>query len=296
MVVRGAGHEIRTTTGGLVAEIEVGRVDAGFDASRRLCQLVSSPAAPWASVLVGQRSGGGFRRALAQCAPPDSEGSLVRQLLDDLPAALLISGYSAMRRARRNGVDPALMVPPDVLPRMTDLCSGWRAGGVGVENIALGLGVPVQNCPPSTDLEVADPVVWHSIPDLRDNWMRRRRCIDVAPRQGGAEIWAMFRDTVAERDGDEIVLHEYSVSLSVDVAADRIPLITSATAEPAVLPFPECPAAAAVVGSVAGLPLGELPRAVPETLQGVQSCTHLNDLLRSIGGSAPAMMAAALRL
>jgi hypothetical protein len=216
---------------------------------------------------------------------------LVRQLLDDLPAALLISGYSTMRIGHRKGVHPALMVPPDVLPKMTDLCSGWRAGGVAVEQIALGLGVPVQDCPPSTDLEAGDQRTWHRLPVLPQDWMRRRRCIDVTLRPGGVEIWAMFRDTVAEGDSSEVVLHEYSVSLSVDVPPDQPAVISAAQAQPAVLPFPECPAAAVVVESLVGVGLGELVEMVPELLHGVQSCTHLNDLLRSIGGSAPTMLA-----
>jgi len=290
MTVRGAGQQVRTEADGDVTVIAAGSVDAGFDAARRLCELTSDPHAPWASALVGQRSGGGFRRALTEHAPAGTEGSLVRQLLDDLPAALLISGYSTMRIGHRKGLDPALMVPPDVLPKMTDLCSGWRAGGVAVEQIALGLGVPVQDCPPSTDLEASDPRTWHHVPVLPENWMRRRRCIDVTPRTGGVDIWAMFRDTLAEGSGSEVVLHEYSVSLSVVFPEGQRPVISAAQAQPAVLPFPECPAAAAVVGSLAGVGLGELVEIVPELLHGVQSCTHLNDLLRSIGGSAPSML------
>ena len=291
MVVRGAGHEVLTEgTGPTVADVR--SVEAGFDAGRHLIELVVDPAAPWASAMVGARSGGGFRRMLAEATPAGAEYSLTRQLLDDLPAALLISGYSAMRLGRSRGIDPARMVPPDVLPKMTDLCSGWRAGGVAVVSIAGGRGVPVQDCPPSTDLEREDPVGWHVMPRLAPHWMRRRRCIDVtAGPDGTATIWAMFRDTVAEGDGAEVVLHEYSVHLSVGPSADGMPRIDSVDAVPAVLPFPECPAAADAARSIVGSPLAALPELVPDLINGIRSCTHLNDLLRSIGASAPAMLA-----
>ncbi len=289
-VVRGGGHEVETDVGGAAVVLDARSLVAGFDTGRCLRTLNVEPEAPWAPRMLAERSGGGFRRALAERTPPGAEHSLVHQLLDDLPAALLISGYSSVRLARLKGLDPARLVPPEVLPKMTDLCSGWRSGGVAVESIALGRGVPLQDCPPSTDLEAGDPVGWHVMATLPQHWMRRRRCIDVVTVPGGAQVWAMFRDTVAEHDGAEVVLHEYSVSLSIEMSDEATPLVAAIEAEPAVLPFPECPAAAAAVRSVVGSPLSELPRTVPDLLVGVASCTHLNDLLRSIGGAAPALM------
>jgi hypothetical protein len=55
-------------------------------------------------------------------------------------------------------------------------------------------------------------------------------------------------------------------------------------AEPRVLPFPECPAAADAVGALVGSEVRVLARVVPGTLTGIASCTHLNDLLRALGG------------
>ncbi len=52
------------------------------------------------------------------------------------------------------------------------------------------------------------------------------------------------------------------------------------------LPFTECPAAALTVGDLVGCDLAELSRSVPERLNGIRSCTHLNDLLRALGGVA----------
>jgi hypothetical protein len=112
------------------------------------------------------------------------------------------------------------------------------------------------------------------------DWMRRRRCIDVAvDGDGSFAIWAMFRDTVGEGGGDEVVLHEYAVR-----ATGRDGRVGSITAEPRVLPFPECPAAADAVGALVGSPVDDLASVVPDTLTGIASCTHLNDLLRALGG------------
>ena len=124
---------------------------------------------------------------------------------------------------------------------------------------------------------------WHQAMEPLDrDWMRRRRCLDVTVDDAGSfSIWAMFRDTVGEEDGAEVVLHEYAVTASgVGTTVGAI------AAEPRVLPFSECPAAALAVGDLVGCQLAELSRSVPELLTGIRSCTHLNDLLRALGGVA----------
>jgi hypothetical protein len=40
------------------------------------------------------------------------------------------------------------------------------------------------------------------------------------------------------------------------------------------------------VSDLVGCDLKELSRAVPDVLAGIRSCTHLNDLLRALGGVA----------
>jgi Protein of unknown function (DUF2889) len=285
----------KTTTGvvperGMVLEREA-RIAAKFDSNRVLVALEIEPDSPWAETMVGQRAGSGFRRFLEETTPDGPETSLVRQLLEDLPAAALISGYSSLRLARRLGGSPAALTPPTVLDRMTDMCSGWRGGGVAVLSVAAGKGVPVQDTPEAPDLAQQDPDAWHRIPVLEADWMRRRRLVDVRfDVSGDADIWAMFRDTVGEPDGSERVLHEYSVSARVVRSEDGL-VLDSITADPRVLPFVECPAAAAEVVALEGMLLRDLPRRVPEALFSVASCTHLNDLLRNIGGIAPVLEA-----
>jgi len=255
-------------------------VRAGFDTQRRLESLETSPPVEWAGALIGARAGGGFRRHLDAVVPPAEAGSLLRQVLDDMPAAALISGYAWMRLARRAGHHPASLMPSGALDRMTDLCSGWRAGGTAVASVEAGEGVPVQDCPPAPEDSGDDPAAWHAMGALEADWMRRRRCIDVSVGPDGAfGIWAMFRDTVGEGDGAEVVLHEYAVR-----ALGTGGVIEAIEAEPRVLPFPECPAAGRAVAAMVGTEVGRFATAVGDTLSGIASCTHLNDLLRALGG------------
>ena len=312
-IVSGA-RDLRTAPDGSVTVLAEARVEAAFDPARCLVEARSTPPVDWLDDLIGTRAGGGFRRRLEELVPPSEAGSLVRQVLDDMPAGVLISGYAFMRLARRQGLAPSSLTPPDVLDRMVDLCSGWRAGGVATRSIGSGHGVPMQDCPPAPELvglpfarrspepgqpthvmpetpttptvptvqEAGDPWAWHDMEPLPSDHMRRRRCLDVVSEDDGSfSVWAMFRDTVGEPHGGEAVLHEYAVE-----ARGRDGILTEVRADPRVLPFPECPGAAGPVSALVGTALADLPAAVPETLVGIGSCTHLNDLLRALGGLA----------
>ena len=295
------------------------KVDAAFDRERCLVDVHSDPEVEWLPDLIGTRAGGGFRRRLDQLVPPGEGVSLVRQVLDDMPAGALISGYGFMRMARRQGLAPSSLTPPNVLEHMVNLCSGWRASGTAAASIGSGHGVPMQDCPPAPELrglvpapatvsatasatelstpasaggdanDVGDRWAWHDMVALGADHMRRRRCLDLAVDPDGTfAVWAMFRDTVGEPEGGESVLHEYVVRAR---GADGV--LTEVSAEPRVLPFKECPGAAGHVSALAGTKVADLPSTVPERLTGIASCTHLNDLLRALGGLAALLEIAA---
>ncbi len=273
--------------------LATGSVKTRFDRKRVLVALETDPPAPWAEAMVGQRAGGGFRKELDQVAPRNAGATLVRQLMEDLPAAALISGYASLRLARRLEVPPGDLTPPGVLGRMTDMCSGWREGGTAVNSIAAGNGVPFQDCPEAPDLTGDDPDSWHAIPPLGPDCMRRRRLVDVVFDENdgsSARLWAMFRDTVGEEGGAELVLHEYSLSGRLEMSGEGMVLV-SVEADPRVLPFTECPAAASEVRALCGTNIADLSAVVPVALFGVASCTHLNDLLRNVGGMAGVLAA-----
>ena len=279
--MRGMARDVRTPHGdGPPSVLDEATVDAEFDTGRRLVALRSDPGADWTGALLGARAGGGFRRSLDEAVPAAEGHSLLRQVLDDMPAAALISGYGFMRLARRQGLAPESLTPPDILDRMVDLCSGWRADGRAMASVAAGTGVPLQDCPPAPPAMSADPWAFHETGALAADAMRRRRCIEVArASEGTHSVWAMFRDTVGEPGGGEAVLHEYTVT--AEVAGG---VVTAIEAEPRVLPFPECPMAASEVGAVVGTAVPNLPTVVPERIAGIACCTHLNDLLRALGG------------
>jgi hypothetical protein len=291
LLIEGAARDVHGRAAATAGESEAGsdtlaaaHLSARFDSARVLVALETDPRADWADAMLGRRAGGGFRKQLAELSPGTGT-TLVRQLMEDLPAAALISGYASLRLARRFARNPGELTPPGVLGRMTDMCSGWRAGGGAVNSIGAGQGVPFQDCPEAPDLTAADPDAWHAIPPLAADCMRRRRLVDVISDEdgSGASLWAMFRDTVGEADGSELVLHEYAVTGRLE-RTERGMALVSVAADPKVLPFMECPAAASEVSALAGTLLGDLPVVVPVALFGVASCTHLNDLLRNVGG------------
>jgi hypothetical protein len=280
LALSGAARDLRTGPDD-VTVLARAAVDARFDERRRLVSLETTPAAPWTADLLGARPGSGFRRLLEVTTADDTRASLLRQVLDDLPAGALISGYARMRVGMRHGRHPADLMPSGALTRMTDLCAGWRQGGIGVRSVRAGRGVPVQDTPPAPDLGTGDALAWHELDDLPPDWMRRRRLIDAERiGDGGFRVWAMFRDSVGEPAGGEVVLHEYVVR--VEGVGRRI---TAIEAEPRVLPFPECRGAAQTVTDLCGLDIDTLAGSVPDVLMGIRSCTHLNDLLRSLAGA-----------
>jgi hypothetical protein len=122
--------------------------------------------------------------------------------------------------------------------------------------------------------------------------MRRRRRIDVALANDGIHVDAMFRDSYRGADGVETIVHEYSCTATVD--AESLTVV-DAEARPRVLPYVECPEAAASARRLAGLAVAELRLMVRREFTGISTCTHLNDLLRGLGdvGALASELAAA---
>ncbi|MDT7569754.1 MAG: hypothetical protein QOG76_8378 [Pseudonocardiales bacterium] len=89
----------------------------------------------------------------------------------------------------------------------------------------------------------------------------------------------MFRDTYVRTDGVETIIHEYTLSATVDADSG---LIVDSSATPRVLPWQECPGAVASAERITGMTLRELHFRVRQKLFGTSTCTHLNDLLRSV--------------
>jgi hypothetical protein len=280
LTLRGSARDLLTEDGA-GTEVGAATVTATLDASGRLATLDVAPAAVGATQLLGRPVAGGFRAALADVCPTVvAARSPLALLLDDLPVAALISGYARLYIGD---------VPASTAAHMTkaDICSGWREGGTMVSSVRSGYGVPVTIGPSAPDLPselAADPDGWHAIGPLAPGAMRRRRLVDVAVVDESWDVIALFRDTHVDGDGVETVLHEYTLTATID-AATRC--FTACAAVPRVLPWVECPVAAASAGDLVGVAIDDVREVVRTSMRGTSTCTHLNDLLRSLGDVGP---------
>ena len=282
IVLTGRARDVRTPgvddgDGAAVVRAEA-EVRAALAADRTLEALDVEPADGNPDALVGALVGRGFRDRAAT-AFPDVGHRPLGQLVDDLPVAALIAGYAVVREAARTGVASPYGDVRTSLAYMADVCSGWRSGGTLLTAVEAGQGIPLQDCPVAPPLaDPDDPAGWHDVGPMPPGTMRRARRIDVGPGSR-VEVDAMFRDSYGEPDRDEVVLHEYELRAVVD---RHSLVVLDIEAIPRVLPYGECPAAAASAAALRGRRLDDVPDLVRRDFVGTGTCTHLNDLLRSL--------------
>jgi len=274
----GAARDLVTTeAGGVVAGAAA--VTADLDAGHRLVSVETAPPDERAAGLVGRLVGRGFRGAVDDAFATDEDlASPLYLLLDDLPVAALISGYARLYSGEVGGEasDASLI--------KADICSGWRSDGTMVVSLRTKGLMPVPIGPTPTDLIPAgDPLAWHDIEPLPPAAMRRRRLVEVTAGDP-LRVFAMFRDTHVDAGGSETVLHEYTVTASLD---PQSLVLSNCEAEPRVLPWSECPAAAASAHRLDGHRVDELRDLVRAEFRGTTTCTHLNDLFRSLADLGP---------
>jgi hypothetical protein len=139
--------------------------------------------------------------------------------------------------------------------------------------------------PVAPQLDTGDPQAWHPMEPLPLHGMRRQRRLDVydADDSRNVAVDAMFRDTYVRSDGQVTIIHEYAVAATVDADSG---VILESQATPRVLPWQECPGAVASATQIAGMALSDLHARVRKELAGTTTCTHLNDLLRSVADTA----------
>jgi hypothetical protein len=161
-----------------------------------------------------------------------------------------------------------------------DLCAGWRSGGTIINEIEDRGRVPVVTGPLAPSLARADdPLAWHRFGALPTHAMRRHRRLDLAMQGDAIAVDVLFRDSHMAADGRETIVHEYTVRGSID--RDRLEII-ELEATPQVLPWIECPLAAASARDLRGQSLVGLRPHVRAEFVGRETCTHLNDTLRSL--------------
>ncbi len=282
LVMDGRGRDLATLPDGAARELARAtmRVDVDFMGERReVLALTSDPPEAALAGLVGRSSSAGFRAAAAAAVPEHRRiGSLLYQLLDDVPMGVMISGGVL----DRNGVRLP-RVGPAKLPA-ANICAGWVPEGL-MTRLVIERGEPglVGIGPPVPVLTSADADAWHDMAPLLSTSMRRRRRLDVAPSSESpdvVDVAGLLRDSYAEADGSESGVHEYTLTATVD---RRDLVVLTAEATPRVLPGPDCPAAAASAGWLVGRHVDELRDWVREESTGPATCTHLNDALRTLG-------------
>ncbi|MFF7945199.1 DUF2889 domain-containing protein [Nocardia gamkensis] len=274
LFLRGVARDLVTGPDGTATELGRAECRATVDMIPRVVQHIeTTPTVDGMSRLVGAPAMSGFRRAADKVAPQlRQHRHLLYTLLDDIPVATLISGHalsaSGLLGANKSGYLP-----------VADRCAGFITGGLLMSSFEAGDPALVTG-PIAPDLEDSDDLLsWHDLAPLPIHGMRRRRRIDVAGAEDGTvAIDAMFRDTYVRGDGQETIIHEYTLTASVDVED----MIVEAEAVPRVLPWQECPGAVASARRLAGMCLSDLHSRVRNELTGTSTCTHLNDLLRSI--------------
>ncbi|MGD9794495.1 MAG: DUF2889 domain-containing protein [Acidimicrobiia bacterium] len=266
--VRGVGHELASA-----------HIEASLDSSHGLTAVATQPVVD-TSNLVGQLVGRGFRSTIDRAVPDElASRTPLYLLLDELPVMALISGYASLYTDRRSGDSARAGLKGDI-------CSGWRTGGVMMNSIATVGRVPIPVGPSAAIIERADDALaWHPMEPLAPGAMRRRRLVEIrCDDTGNTARWtfyAYFRDSFRPSENEvEIVLHEYELTGALD---DDGETVIAAGAEPRVLPWIECPHAAASASWIVGHRVDEIRALVRDRFRGTATCTHLNDLVRSLG-------------
>jgi hypothetical protein len=272
-VIAVRGQDLVTAADG--SSIVVERVELDLTVDERSGRVVTVDGGEESRrVLEGAKLRAGFGRHLAGALPGGAaQRTLLYSMLEDLPAAFLVSGYSGLRTGALAQVDAALAAH-----HQADICIGWMVGGPVHVELAQHAHTAVPRGPDAGDLEAADPDGWHPLPPLAAGTVRRRRQLDVwTAGDGVLGAQSHFRDSYAAGDEPEMVMHEYLVEARV--VGDRL---ADVAVDARVLPWEACPGAVASAAVVDGVTLAELGPLARSALVGPTTCTHLTSSLRDL--------------
>ncbi len=290
-VMDARGRDLVTGYDGAHDEVDVVRFVVQLDPGGSITETrpAEGSAAPEGfdvSRLVGASVAKGFRKLLAEVASADADrGGLWHLLLDDLVGARIVSGIAQQHEEVLAGHGPmheGIYANTDlVFATQADICAGWARDASMLRELRGSGTLPVAIGPDVPDLASGDPLGWHDVAHLELHGVRRRRRLDLGPlgADGTAPLEVHFRDSHVAADGVERVVHEYSAAGVLDVSAG---VLTELVAKSRVLPWQECPQAEASAARVVGADLAHLRDHVRSDLRGVSTCTHLNDVLRSL--------------
>ena len=266
------------------------------DAARVIETFEVTPGRDGVDALIGTNSGRGLRAAVGRTWPDErAAGSPLTFLLDDIPVVGSSIGSTAWAQRPPDAVDEEVLTQTLEHTRNfayngRTLCSGLRPGGYHEASLDRRISFPHYFRAAGDLTSQDDSWAWHPIEEPSDVCARRRRRIDCWPDGELIRIEAHYRDSSWGPEQDEVAIHEYTLQGAFEIGSH---VLRSLSATALVLPFPECPSAAAKVGALVGLPADSLRTQVHEALSGTDCCTHLNDMLRGLS-DVPALVAALL--
>jgi hypothetical protein len=269
---------IMPATGGAPIVCAEDVFEAWLRPDRTIIAIRSEPARAALSRLVGERGGGGLRQVLTDVVPDERrDATPLSLILDDISGTSLVAGWAWSQWDPDWRVNARAALQGFNLERAfrsrEGICIGFAPGSSGLKLETDRSGTP------APDLRnPQDPDGWHAFTIQQSVGLRRARRIDVS-LVDAVSIDSAFQDSATTPDGGRAVVHEYRLSATADPRSGRM---LSIEAEPRVLPFVECPGAAANLKRLIGSPLHELREKVLAELRGTAGCTHLNDALRAL--------------
>jgi hypothetical protein len=277
MLLLGRARDLLTAPDGSSRVLAEDEVRVGVAPDRTIVSIDTNPLRPAATGLVGARGGGGLRRVLADVLPGERDaGTPLYLLLDDVSGATLIGGFAYSQWPSRWPGGWHETRSSSARRRVEGICVGFAPGASSLQEGGSRFSHDLRPVP--SLINAADPGGWHVLEDIAEVSMRRARRIDVSV-DSVIRIEAMFQDSATVPDGGRVAVHEYRVEATADPVTGEL---LSVVADPRVLPFAECPMAAANVGRMIGTRLADLRASVLQELKGTAGCTHLNDALRAL--------------
>lgn len=273
-----SGRDLLTRADGSTEVIDAVTLRAALDPMGIITAIVADPpAAPGLEALIDRHVSKGLRRRVDDAMPAQRDrATVLHQLLDDFPMAALLSSYGSTREMEDWNI------PKETAAGMAGLCAGWAAEGTMLDALDRTGIFPIPLGPPAPDLLSSDdPLAWHELEPMAPRSIRRRRRIDLVACDP-ITMDVHFRDSHLGADGLEDVLHEYT--LAADLEPTTLTVL-GAEATVRVLPWPECPGAVGSAGRIVGNPVTALRQVVASDFKGTSTCTHLNDVLRSLAGA-----------
>lgn len=283
--VEGRARDLLTAADGDASVVGEASLLVTIGSDGRFASVEQSPDTPSCTDLVGAHASFAMRSGIKDLLVRVA-GTPLGWLVDDLAGAPAPGGYGALRERVLLGLPdpPRPPMPEGAAPRFTqtDVCAGWRAGGAAASSVEMGAASAFDPDPAvAPELVVpGDELAWHAMAPLGHRQSRRLRRLDVWRDRDRVMVDTMFRDSTTDPDLTERVVHEYAVTAVLD---GETFVVLEMEATPRTLPFAsDCPYAAGSAQLIVGHRAGDLRTAVKALSRGPVSCTHLNDLYRSL--------------